>query len=601
MRALLPFSPVAIRAAVCGLWTLLCLVAPAHATPPPPGPPPDEVLPPEAATVLSAAFDQLAPAWIADPVALNRDHVQATLCPAGQPQACLHVRLGAPEKPCANPTIGPFCPIFGEPATPPELLAQLQRALGPLRRESVWMRPAGSAPGMAPRPRPVPPRLWPQVIALVLAPLLLGALVGWRMRVRRPGRSRTAAAAALWLVLPVLVLTVGVAWFPLVGLWDVWQTALLFGLAGLMVDHAWFAPRFSVPVFAGTLLLGMAGLEVVARTSFGHPPAVDRQRAPSLWLPKALEEMPDLQVTQWSEREQVCRIVFGNDFEGMLDLDLLKTEVTLPATFRPRPVPRHTLHIGDSMVYGMGLERTQTVAAELSRLEPTVEHINAGIIGAGPDEYVALVDAWTERTAIDHVVVFLFEGNDLFDTNAPHPCTGGQSLMLHPPEGATQRPMTRYAGGRRSGLERLARLSPPPYLVRVLARDWVAGGWLAQLLTSWQQGDGMISAGDTRDMQKDYLRSDLRGIQRILKDRKIAWTVVILPSIPHLRLPERDRPIAVMREELGKQLGVRVLDAAPVLIALQDRGISPFFSPTDFHLSAAGHTALAEWLHGVGM
>ena len=39
-------------------------------------------------------------------------------------------------------------------------------------------------------------------------------------------------------------------------------------------------------------------------------------------------------------------------------------------------------------------KRDRTVTAELERLEPGVEHINAGIPGTAPDAYLAVLQRW---------------------------------------------------------------------------------------------------------------------------------------------------------------------------------------------------------------
>ena len=558
---------------------------------------PTPVLPPEAATVLSAAFDKIAPAWVADPVALNRDQVRATLCPAGTPSACVHLTLDPPRVPCPGTTLGPFCALFPDGPPPTPLLDALRTHLGPLPASRIWFTPpVRTPPGVAVVGRPVPPDVWPKAVALVVSPWIVGLIVGWVLRRLRGQRATSIGAALAWVGIPVVALTLPLQWAPIMGLWDVWQVAGMFALGGLFTQHAWFAPRFSVPVFVGTTAVSLALVEVVVRAAVGPAPAVDRRSPPALWLPQTIEEMPDLQLTQWSEREQVCKMLYP-DFVGLLDLDRLHTEVVLPAKFTPKPVPRHVLHVGDSMVYGMALDRTQTFAAVLNTLEPDTQHIDAGIIGAGPDDYVAMVDVWTRKTPVDHVYVYLFEGNDLYDTNAPHPCTGGGSLVDHQPDGAVLRPHTKLLGQRNAGLERLARLSPPPFVVRVAQRQWLTGGWIGQLMTGWQQGDGMSARFDSLDEERAFLRSDLQAIGKILAARKIAWSIVILPAIEHVNQAVAKRPIASMQADLAALLHVPVLDAAPTLAAVEARGEWPFLSKQDFHMNALGHRALAAWLH----
>jgi hypothetical protein len=55
----------------------------------------------------------------------------------------------------------------------------------------------------------------------------------------------------------------------------------------------------------------------------------------------------------------------------------------------------------------------------LGRAQPTTAHVNAGISGTGPEEYLALGRAWISAVRPDLVVTFFFVGNDI-DRSWPH-------------------------------------------------------------------------------------------------------------------------------------------------------------------------------------
>ena len=85
--------------------------------------------------------------------------------------------------------------------------------------------------------------------------------------------------------------------------------------------------------------------------------------------------------------------------------------VLFPERFTPRPgATRRVLHIGDSMVFGADVPRDQTFAADLEKLEPDVQHINGGISGMAPDDYLVVLRSWIARHPIDLAVIYSVRG-----------------------------------------------------------------------------------------------------------------------------------------------------------------------------------------------
>src|SRR5207253_11023837 len=70
----------------------------------------------------------------------------------------------------------------------------------------------------------------------------------------------------------------------------------------------------------------------------------------------------------------------------------------------PRASPWSTLfpyttlfrsHIGDSLVAGNGVPKSENFVAALNRAQPGVRHVNLGASGASPEAYLLALSRWT--------------------------------------------------------------------------------------------------------------------------------------------------------------------------------------------------------------
>jgi hypothetical protein len=85
----------------------------------------------------------------------------------------------------------------------------------------------------------------------------------------------------------------------------------------------------------------------------------------------------------------------------------------------PAPAPGELVVVGDSQVFGLGVEEDQTFAARLAaRTHRPV--INAGVPTYGPDEYRAVIGELLAQRHPATVVLALNMVNDLFEANHPN-------------------------------------------------------------------------------------------------------------------------------------------------------------------------------------
>ena len=88
----------------------------------------------------------------------------------------------------------------------------------------------------------------------------------------------------------------------------------------------------------------------------------------------------------------------------------------------PPPSPGEILVVGDSQVFGLGVEEDETFTAELTARLPGRRAINLGVPTYGPPEYDAVVaDALARRAGEAPVVVYVVNlANDLFEAARPN-------------------------------------------------------------------------------------------------------------------------------------------------------------------------------------
>ena len=109
---------------------------------------------------------------------------------------------------------------------------------------------------------------------------------------------------------------------------------------------------------------------------------------------------------------------------------------------------RRVLVLGDSMVFGYGVEAEETFCELLQQDLEDVEVVNAGVSGYGPNEQVVLLERLVEPLDPDVIVSSFFFANDLRDTLDPQETVLGG--LVFTPAFASQieaSPLRRFALG----------------------------------------------------------------------------------------------------------------------------------------------------------
>jgi len=454
--------------------------------------------------------------------------------------------------------------------------------------------------------------------------MLLGAAAGWSMRQLRGGRRLGGVASAVaCLVGPVALAAFTTVLFPIVGLWDAITEGFLCGVGLLFGAHTAYAEPLNGALTAGAVVVALLLVEAGARLFAGAPPAYPLGDGPHLLLTTLLRTTgPDANMFHMSRipsflerrvmkpdpdamgmaarppgtmvtREIVCSIAYGSAYTPLVETIADHTEV-LPERFTPRSdVSRRVLHVGDSMVFGANVPRGQTFVADLEKLEPDVQHINAGISGTSPDDYLLVARGWVARQPVDVVVMYLFAGNDLVGMDGPHPCSNWEPILAY----ADGHAELRYPAPQRDsglGARWLLINSPLPFIGRVLiAEGSVAAAHVGGLFDRWTNGAYPADP----ETQYAHLKAILTSARDELRERHIAFIVVVLPAAEAIGI--QNGPSDLLSRwtlAITNELGVRELDATDLVADALHRGERPV-QDDHVHFNEAGHSLMAQWLH----
>ena len=564
------------------------------------------VIVPEAAKTVSRAFERMRPTLELRGANIDRDHVIATLCGAGGAAPCITLRLGDPDVGCAGDVAGPWCLTFLDGAPRPEIASVVREALATNDGAPVWTklvalqppdRPEDRAPGAPSSATPpiagLPPALAARFTGVLVIPPLAGAMAAGlaRKRLRRWMRGATPVFVTA-LAAPVLATLAALA--APVGLWDALLGALSMGAAFLFVGHAAMAQRGVRLTLIASCVVSAALAEGAVRVLLPKPPAVSPAADQRFFLRPRLRDRGRATFAPNFGKEFVCAVVY--DDWGFPEHD---PQTLVPREFvAPPGHARRVLHIGDSMIWGAGVQPTDTFPARLGALEPESLHVNAGVPAIGPDGYLALARRWLPVLRPELVVVSLFAGNDLIELDSPYPCCEwGPLLAYDGPAPSLRCPTARGLESRSLALEWLRSTSPPPYLLRTTAAVSAFSAYATAAFLQPERHAPTIG----EDVTLAHLGSIVAALRDESRTQGAELAVVVLPLRASLASPSPRATVGFQTGasmvDIARRQHVLVLDAWDLLEAeSRARGVDPLFADA-VHFSRAGHEIVAAWLH----
>lgn len=248
------------------------------------------------------------------------------------------------------------------------------------------------------------------------------------------------------------------------------------------------------------------------------------------------------------------------------------------------------LFLGDSFIFGQGVEAHEALPAVVARRLGDVRAVNAGVPGYGTVEAVSRLVELAAATQAHVVILGVFLGNDLVDNGF----VPGERSAFRMPRDTWWRPLADVLY-RHSHLYRLARSLP-----------WRGTSSTEDVLRNYREVDDSLRAVEMARTSEALARFshladslDLRALAILMPDRIALQKPNLKPSGTALdSVPVVWTHPNTVFGELLDQVGVPYLDLTPAFEATGRS--SDFFFPLDGHWNAAGHAlageAVAEWL-----
>lgn len=387
------------------------------------------------------------------------------------------------------------------------------------------------------------------VFAQALVGALLGAVLGARWPTRRTVVTVVGGGAALWAG------NLGVGW------WGAWDLAVLIAVASIAAAGA--AGLRPLRWWGGHLAGGLAGLVVL-------------EVGVRLWLPPG-PFLGGLQVVPFAPLSVREHNVVGGIYQ---DERMACAHIFDPPAIAPVWGPR-VVHVGDSIVYGLGLTPGMSLPHFLQGMDPGRVHVSRAIPGLGTDVLARVAEAALPQT--DLLVFYIFGGNDVMEIGLGLPCCpeGVVELASGRRRCETARPQSVW----RDTLYR----SPPPLALRVAAEISQAARWTYGWWARMVRHGGFVGVVGTTDQAERVLLAEVARVERAAQAAEVPVLFVFLPASEQTFQRSDD----AIRDGLN-DLGVPWIDVEPWIASWE--GDAPLHLDDGIHWSRVGLRTLAGWL-----
>jgi len=259
------------------------------------------------------------------------------------------------------------------------------------------------------------------------------------------------------------------------------------------------------------------------------------------------------------------------------------------------------LLLGDSMVYGHGVEEPETFASRL-RAETGRRVVNAGQTDSSAVEYLAKVQSFLPLLHPKVVVIFLYR-NDLGDIRRARTSDQVRALIEHgvAPEARTYTPAELFEKAN-PGLGVGGFLLERSQVARVVRYCWLR-------ITHRRTGELRDRRRYVNSSDADALAYQRAALQKMLESARATGSKLVLGYMPTSAIPDsaveqRARRVRTETQALAERFGLPFFDPSPALVRADGHSDPAAFLDGDWHLNAEGHRrlahALAEFLRQKG-
>jgi lysophospholipase L1-like esterase len=361
--------------------------------------------------------------------------------------------------------------------------------------------------------------------------------------------------------------------------------AVMLAWAGIRLPFArsiWIA-AIALPMILGGAVWGVRAL--LRPGPDGAPPSLGRKKAALAFSASIVALVLAFAVTS---RVRARAVGLGNETltrwaSAHEEIGWVPIEGTVGSRGEvPDPAKEQILLIGDSIVYGHGVEASETVAAYLQRARPKDQIINAAVSGYSIDQYFLYLRHILPRTNPKLIVVGLFAGND-FQLTARE-ITWGKGKPLYAVEdgklvrvGAASECVDRLAGS---------------LLFRALWREPKAANRL------------VVKMCDARSLRRGETEAVIRKffdeLDALAATRTIPVLWVMLPVKFDHSVYEPDRYLHVGRYfdlmQILRERPRQIFDFSLDIVPKQATEAESLFLSDNSHFTPKGHALLADAL-----
>ena len=253
--------------------------------------------------------------------------------------------------------------------------------------------------------------------------------------------------------------------------------------------------------------------------------------------------------------------------------------------------------LGDSFVWGCGVEQQDTLTARMSQLLPGVEWYNLGVCGYGTDQSLLSLRCWAD-TWRPNWVCYLFFPNDISDNQAafkhghhkPRFTLVDGRLRLEYPASPTEAvPSTTVDSGKSDGPPTPATLLRHPALSLCRAADYYVSphSVLYRRLRRLAQGSEPRNTTVALDPLTQALVVEMK---RECEQRSTAFTMALVPDRKVMKHSDPSGYFAPVREWCRQQK----IDCLDLTDALVRSPVQPYLA--EGHWNATGHQVAASAL-----
>jgi len=248
---------------------------------------------------------------------------------------------------------------------------------------------------------------------------------------------------------------------------------------------------------------------------------------------------------------------------------------------------RRVVLLGDSFVFGFGVEDGETFAARLEAADPHLEALNFGVPGYGVDQMLVLYRKIASQYAADVVVVGIYQEDFWRATRAF--ADSGQAKPY----------FTLLPDGR---LELHNSPVPPPYtLNRGQFPDVIQGGFLSHSRLYQVTERGLLRLGKNIHLvDPDTTREWVLGraiLSQLLREIKAGGATPVLMIVPGQSWAGSSRKDSLLKslQRFAAREKVAFLDLTPAFhAAVASSSLTDYYIDHDWHWNAKGHALAAE-------